>query len=223
MSLSAIQQLNLQTITIPQVSIPQVPTLSSVAAGLFNGDLSGEVGPTASADVVAVFDANGNQLFDLARPIKCNVSQSAKVMDHPVESGATISDFMIILPIEIELSMICTSSEYKAVFQQVKAAFLAQETVMVITKADTYDNMLIQAIPHEETPEMFNVIPVAIKLREVILVTTQYQDAPANTVANPNDQSTINSGETTPAPSTTTLAQDIKNGAVNFYNNMFNN
>ncbi len=191
--------------TIPSIPNPfSVPNLSSIDTG----DFAGSPGPTDASDVVGVFDDSFNQLFDLARPIKANVTPSSRIMDHPVETGTTISDHQIFLPTEMELSLICTTEEYKSVYQQIKSAYLVGSTLIVQTKADTYLNMLIQAIPHDETPELFDVIQVAVKLREGKFVDTQYQTIAAKDVKNPNDQSTVNTGETTPK-STTTIAQNI--------------
>lgn len=197
--------------TFPSIpSPPQIPNLSSINNGNFTNPPRG---PTSATDVVGIFDDSGNQILDLARPIKANVSPSSKIMDHPIETGATISDFQIFLPVEIELSLLCTSSEYRSVYQQINTAFQAGATLTVLTKANAYVNMLIQAIPHEETPEMFDVLPVAVKLREVIQVTTQYQALAPSDVLNPNDQSTVSTGET--SPQTSTIAQNIVHSTVN--------
>ena len=135
-------------------------------------------------------------------------------MNHPVESGAIISDFMVELPIELDVSIICDGVDYVATYQEIKAAYLSKEAHIVVAKADTYSNMVIQAIPHEETPDMYDVLVVGIKMREVILVDTQYQALTATNVANPNDQSTVNSGEISSNPTTSTPAETAVSTAV---------
>lgn len=180
-------------------SIPGLPSLPGLGA-LLGGSKSKSKSASATnaVDVVGVFDDSFNQLFNLARPIKANINPSSKIMDHPIEGGATSSDFRIILPTEIELSLICSSDEYKSAYQQIKTVYLAGQTVTVKTRADTYLNMMISGMPHDETPDMYNAIAVALKLREIIFVTTQYQSLPPSQVQNSDDQSTVKAGEATP-------------------------
>lgn len=180
--------------------LPLPPLVSTVPSG--NLSYTGVV----REDVVAVFDSSYNQVFQLARSMKLNVLPSSKLMDHPIENGATRSDFRVFNPTDLELSVVCTSDNYQAVYQQIKTAYLSGDVFFVTSKADTYSNMMIQAIPHDEIPDMFDVITVAIKMREVILVQTQYQPLPAAQVRDVNDQSTVNTGATTPRPGPSLLA-----------------
>lgn len=151
--------------------------------------------PNASADIVAVFDDNFNQVFVNGRPIKAIVNEDSKVMEHPVETGATITDHSIILPVEIELSLILSADEYRNVYQQIKQVFFGRRLLTVQTKTDSYRNMLIQKLPHDEDPELFNVIALALSLKEVLFVTPQFGTLPASKVANKSNASTVNRGE----------------------------
>ena len=148
-------------------------------------------------DVVGVFDEGFNQLFPLARPIKANVVESAKAMEHPVESGATITDHVVVEPLEIELTLMLVGEERADVYGQVRALFNASTLLTVQTRSGSYPNMVIVAIPHDETPDLYDAFPLALKLREVRLVTTQFQALPPSAVAAPKDASTVKRGEQT--------------------------
>jgi hypothetical protein len=153
-------------------------------------------------DVVGVFDNDTfEQLFITARPMKANVTRQQKIMDHPIESGAIVSDFAIILPVEIELSMLLTGQQYTAMYQEISTYFNTQQLVSIQTKATVFPNMMIQAMPHEETPEMFDVLPLALKFREVQMVTVQYQALPPTAVQTPTDTSTVQRGTQQPQQS----------------------
>lgn len=176
------------------------------------GNVQGSIGSVNNAvnsilsmfgvDVVGVFDNDTfEQLFLTARPMKANINRQQKIMDHPIELGAIVSDFAIVLPVEIELSMLLGGSEYETMYQTIKTYFLSQQMVTIQTKADVFADMLIQAMPHEETPEMFDAIPLALKLREVQLVTVQYQSLPPTAVQAPTDQSTVQGGAQQPQQS----------------------
>ena len=164
-------------------------------------------------DVVGIYDNNTfAQLFKTARPIKANISRDRKIMDHPIETGALVSDFAITMPVSIELSMMLTGEEYAAVYKQIKRYFLASVLVSVQTKADVFPNMLIQAMPHEEDAAMFDAIPLALKLRQVQQVKVQYQALPPQQVAAPQDQSTVNAGVQQPKQQSALL--QLKNFVV---------
>jgi hypothetical protein len=157
---------------------------------------------TAAVDVVGVFDANLNQLFADARPIKAMVKPDSKFMDHPGESGITITDHRVFEPVEIELSMILKAATFRDTYQQVKTAYVGLTALSVQTKADTYANMYIIAMPHDEDPDLFDTISLALKLREVNFVVAQYAQLPASLVSNKSNSSTVKTGQKTAAPAT---------------------
>lgn len=154
-------------------------------------------GPLAE-DVVAVYDQSYNQMFPMARPVKINVTPRSKLMDHPIEDGSVITDFRIILQTEVELAVLCTGESYQDVFQEVKAAYLSGEVFTIVDKADTYFNMMVETMPYDLTSDMYDGIPIGVRFREIQLVAAQYQPLAAADVKNTDDQSTMNTGETTP-------------------------
>lgn len=142
-----------------------------------------------SQDVIGIFDSiTYEQYFVTARPIKVSVSEVAKVMTHPVENGATISDFKVIMPIQIQMSMILSPLEYQATYQSIKTAFKNSTLFIVQTRSDMYLSMMISAMPHEEEAAMFDTIPIALKMEEVKLATTIIGVAKHNKVSNPKSK-----------------------------------
>lgn len=153
-------------------------------------------------DVVGIYDNDTfDQIFNTARPVKANINRQAKVMEHPIESGALVQDFIIILPVEIELSLLLTGDEYAATYQAIKNYFLTGTQVSIQTRADVFPNMLIQGMPHEESPDMFDVIPLALKFKQIQQVLVQYQQLSATQTTQPQDQSTVNAGAKQPQES----------------------
>lgn len=157
---------------------------------------------TASFDTVAIFDQNFQQLFALARPIKATVKEAAKLMEHPLETGSTFIDHTIILPVEVELSLIPTYGEYRNVYEAMRQAFRNRDLLVVQTKTGTYDNLLIESMPHEEDPEMYDTVTIAVTLREVQLIQAQFNKLPLNRVRNPANSSTVDKGQQRPTEST---------------------
>lgn len=165
--------------------------------------------PNASADVVAVFDQNFNQVLTLARPIKAALRETSQVMKHPVETGVVITEHMIIDPIGIELSMVLVSTDYRNTYQQIKQLFKAGALLTVQTKTDSYQNMLISKLPHDEDPEMFDVIALALSLEEAQFVEAQFGSLPASKVANKSNASTIQKGAQIPKTQTPSILYQV--------------
>ena len=150
---------------------------------------------TSSKDLVGVFNQSFTQVFEKARPLKATIKEEAKVFEHPIETGATITDFRIIQPIEIEISLMLNSEDYKSVYQQIRQLFLNGELLVVQTKAGVYDNQLIQAMPHEEDPAQYDAITLGLKLKQAQFVTPQFATLPRRQVRNKSNSSTVARGE----------------------------
>ena len=135
--------------------------------------------PTAAYDKVQVFDQDFNQVFPLARSIKAVVKEEAKVMEHPLETGATITDHRIILPVEIELSLVLVNS-YQDTYSQIRQYYLNATLLNVQTKSGTYYNQLISSMPHEENPDMYDALTLALTLKQAQFATTKIDYSPKN-------------------------------------------
>jgi hypothetical protein len=132
-------------------------------------------------------------------------------MDHPLEDGTPVTDFKVIMPVVIELGLLIDTSNFDGTYQDIYDAFLDSTFLTVRTNASVYENMVIESPPHDETPEMFGMLQMSLRLREVQLVTVQYQALQQTDVATPTDQSTVNRGEQQPQPTNSAL-YDITSG-----------
>lgn len=168
--------------------------------------------PSASADVVGIFDQNFNQVFATARPMKATYNVTAKSMEHPIEDGATITDFRIFVPTEIQISLILQATDYRSVYQQISQLFLNSTILNVQGRAKTFNNMLIDKMPSEESADMFDVIAVALTLKEAKFVTPSFGKLPATKVKNKSQASTVSAGQIEPA---------ANNGASTLYKAFF--
>ena len=166
--------------------------------------------PTHAYDQVAIFDDDFIQLFPGARAIKAIVKEQSKVMEHPLEDGATITDHRVILPIEIELSFILKPEDYQDTYNQIKQYYLDATLLNVQTKSGVYQNQLIQAMPHEENPDQYNTLVLAINTKEVLFALTEFEYS----AADPLQSSTVNRG----AQQGTTVNTNTSYGAQLFDN-----
>lgn len=155
------------------------------------------------SDAVAVFDQNYNQVFRKARSIKAVVKEQAKLMTHPVETGAIITDHRVVLPVEIDLSMILQAPDYQDVYRAVRSYYLNGTLLVVQTRAGIYENQIISAMPHQEDPDQYNALTLALSLRQVQFVTAQYAVIPRDTTNASTVKRGVQQGTTSKEKSTT--------------------
>lgn len=137
---------------------------------------------TRAVDVVGVFDENFKQMVPTARPMRALVNVASKLMEHPLESGATITDHRVKEPVLIDLDLLLTSEEYQSTYKSLREIYNKGTLLIVQTKSDTYANMMIEAMPHDEVTDIVDGLPLVLKLKEVIVVTTQFQALPPKSV-----------------------------------------
>jgi len=151
--------------------------------------------PTAAIDVVCVLDEALAQVFEKARPMKAEVKEESKTMEHPLETGSTITDHRIILPVVVELSMLLATEDYAATYNQIKDLFLRAELLTVQTRVGTFTSMLIEKMPHDESADMQDACMLALTLKEAKFVSPQFSTLK---VASPRDSNTAKRGEQQP-------------------------
>lgn len=164
--------------------------------------------PSFAFDTVAVFDQSFQQVFPQARSIKAVVKEESKVMEHPLETGGTITDHRVVLPVSIELSLIVQSkSGLQEVYRAIKQYYLNATLLTVQTRSSIYENQMIASMPHEENPDQYDVLAIAVTLKQIQFATTQYTVVPKN----PKNSSTVDRGTQagTALSPTNTAAYDI--------------
>lgn len=125
-------------------------------------------------DVVAVLDSDFAQVFERARPMKATLKRDSQTMKHPIETGATVTDHRIVLPIEIELPLVLNSDDYVDVYAEIERLFLDGTLLTVQTRSGSYPNMCIASMPHEESPDGMDKLDLALTLHEVQFVTPTF-------------------------------------------------
>lgn len=178
------------------INVPLGTAALGVASLLGAGALSfaSQYFSSFAVDVVGVYDENFSQLITTARPMRASIQPNAKVMEHPVESGGVVTDWRVILPIEITLTMFLAGEDYQSVYKTIESMFAGTTLVTIQTKSGVYPNMLLAGMPHEETPDEYDMLAVGLRFREALLVSAQFQAiGPAQAPA--TDESTISRGE----------------------------
>ena len=155
---------------------------------------------TGAFDVVAVLDKEFNQVFPDLTIIKATVKEESKPFEHPLETGALVTDHRIIQPIEIELSALVMEN-FRKVYQQAKSIYLRGDLMTVQTKTDSYPSMLISSMPHEESGDMLDGIMISMSLKEAKFIDAEFKEmekGPAPKPASKKNSNTVKRGEQRP-------------------------
>ena len=132
---------------------------------------------------------DGNFLMPTAI-MNADVKVESKITTHPVESGVVVSDHKIINPIEISMRIVMPVYLYESVIKQLKDFYNRSEKLVVLTKDGVYKNMIVEKLPHTETPENYDRLVFDIGFKEVLIVDPKAQNAPANS----DNSDTVNTG-----------------------------
>lgn len=177
-------------------------------------DLSG----AATQDLVAILDAETfEQLFSAAQPMRVSVRNTGRTTKFAVEDGTTRSDHYVRDPIELAVDLIIEDEDARDGYDQIKQARDANRLVIVQTKVDSYESMLITEIPHDETVELGGAISMPMRLSEWRTVTPQFGGLPPGKVKNKKQSSTSKGGQkqTTEADPATTRKASVAYGIFN--------
>lgn len=166
--------------------------------------------PTFGGKTVLVTMQDGTEVFPRAQFTKAEIKPESMPMEHPVESGATITDHRILKPIEIELSTVLSKEDYKAVYKEISSLYVNGTLLIVQSRAGTFTNQLIQAIPHTEDAEQYDAIVMALKLKQVLIATT-----PTVTTTTPGTSSTAAIRPVVTGPAQPTNSTTVDQGVIN--------
>lgn len=170
--------------------------------------------PGSPVDINAIFDAATlKQVFYNARPMKATIREPSKIMEHPAENGIVIADHRITMPVEIEIPMMVNSQYYRAVYKDIKKAFSSGDKFIVQTRVESYRNMVISDIPHEETPDIYDSILIGLRFKQILYAEPTGTFSPVN----PSYQDTVSTGlQAAKTPSLTAAQQQKLNDYLKY-------
>ena len=168
--------------------------------------------------LVAILDAESfEQLFTATSPMRVTVREEKKVTKFQVEDGSERSDHVVRLATEIGIDLVIEDEFARGMYLQLQQAWRDNKLVIVQTKVASYESMLIESMPHDETPEMGNGISMPIRLTEWRTVTPQYGSLPPSKVANKKQADTAKQGQkqSSPASQAQTRKASVLYGVLN--------
>lgn len=181
-----------------------------------------------STDVVKVIIVSNAgeevQQFPDAIPMKVSVNRQARLFKSPLETSVNVTDHKVIDQDLITLSLIIPNGLYKETYQLIDQIFIRSDSLTIQTKAATYDNMIIQAMPHEENPEYFDAITMNLALEETQFATLNVVTLPADKVSEPQQSDTQDRGTQNPVEPGQSVAAQIRDSlsdAIGSFSGLF--
>jgi len=157
--------------------------------------------------VTALFDNEGNQLFETVGILEMSTSPSNTFAEHTLEDGRVVIDNKIINRVLISVTAILSPDDFKQAYARIKEADTNNTRFTVQNRVDTFNDMYIESYPYSESSAIANTIAIVINFIEQQFVEVKVENLPPVKVKNQTDADTVDSGEKLPAaqPSTTLL------------------
>lgn len=148
-----------------------------------------------AVDVVGVYGDAFRQYFESTHIMRAVVNESSQLMKQPREDGTTTVDHRVILPVEMQLSVLLPPGDFQNAYYEIKSAYERGESFSVKTRTSIHQNMVLSAMPREETAAEPDLVKIVLVFEEVKYMTAQFQALPPRAVANKSDSSTAKRGQ----------------------------
>ncbi len=199
-----------------------LPNLSQVGNVIAGESLIFGLGQAAQALMIIPQGMLG--AISIQATLEETMTHTLSVTEHPVQSGAAITDHSYREPVEITMRCVWSNSSQEAAQGAVSALFeggslatadfvggiytlllrLQQDRVAFTVRSTirNYDNMLITSLSVDRDQTTSQALMVTVTCREIIVVSTQVTNAPsAAQLLNPQDnQAVVNVGPQTLVP-----------------------
>tara|TARA_R110000851_G_scaffold60415_6_gene139475 strand:- start:1115 stop:1648 length:534 start_codon:yes stop_codon:yes gene_type:complete len=163
--------------------------------------------------VTALFDEDGNQLFETLGILELSASPTNIFAEHTLEDGTVVSDNKIINQVRVSVTAIFSPEDFKAAYAKLKEADKNNTKFTVQNRVDTFNDMYIESYPYSESSAIANTIAININFIEQQFVEVKTTSLPPAKVKNQPDADTIDSGEKLPVEQPTTALSDLLTSA----------
>lgn len=156
--------------------------------------------------VSAIFDSDGNTLFETAKLISISVAPSNTYAQHVLEDGSIMADHKYRNQTRVSMSIMLDPDDYKSVYQDIVNASNNNTKITVQTRVSTYSSMYIEAYPHEESARIYGTVAINISLVEQIFNVSDDSSLTSDDVSSEYDADTTDRGSILASDVSTTVA-----------------
>lgn len=181
----------------------------SIGAGLTLGGL------VLANKAVSIYENNREILTDVILQ-DADAADDAQTMDHPLESGALVTDHIVFNPNEVTLRcwMPNTPFLFDRALREIQNLYKQSREVTVKIRSDIFEPMIMVGKPVKVGADNIDHVVYELSFKQILKAVSQYVPLPASQVKHKQDASTVSSGEKQPQPSTTALDSFVT-GVVN--------
>ena len=144
-------------------------------------------------------NTSGAPVFSDAVIMSIDVKPENSIFQHPLETGANIMDHVVQQPLEATVTMMLEKDVYRDTYTSIKSYFTNVNLLLLQTRTDSYENMALVTIPHEENPDIYDAIPITLTLRQMTFVSPSQGTMTTDSVDSPDDSNTVLQGMKTPS------------------------
>lgn len=155
------------------------------------------INSTYAQDIVYLGDEDGQQILETARIRRVGITIKSEIFEHPLETGNKIADFAIIRPVTLQVFALIPAEDTMTLYTQLRDMQRNGTRLSLFTRADAYDDLIIEELPHEESPEVGDCLSINLLLREVQWFDYTVESLPVKAVQQPKDADTKKIGNKT--------------------------
>lgn len=133
-------------------------------------------------------------LLVTAHPMRIDVKDEKRATKFPVETGALRSDHVIDELTEISVEFLMIGMLGRLHFEELRMFYESKRLVTVVCDMGVYPDMLIEAMPHTESPSMLSTGAAQLRFVEWREVAPEYGELQQEDVAAPQHASTQQRG-----------------------------
>jgi predicted transcriptional regulator len=164
--------------------------------------------------VTALFDEDGNQLFETVGILEMSTSPSNTFAEHTLEDGRVVIDNKITNRVLISVTAILSPDDFKQAYAKIKDSDKNNTNFTIQNRVDTFSNMYIESYPYSESSAISNTIAININFIEQQFVASKVENLSPSKVTNQSDADTINSGQKLPKEQSTTLLDLLSSAGI---------
>ena len=164
--------------------------------------------------VTALFDQDGNQLFETIGILEMSTAPSNTFAEHTLEDGKVVIDNKIVNRVLVSVTAILSPDDFKQAYANIKEADQNSTNFTIQNRVDTYSNMYIESYPYSESSAIANTIAITINFIEQQFVEVKTTSLPPEKVKSPPDADTVNSGQKLPKEQSTALLDLLNSSGI---------
>lgn len=143
-----------------------------------------------------------------------STDRTAQVMQHPLETGASVMDHRIIDPTTLYLRLIMSKDNYRSVYSSIQNYHVQSKLVKIHTRTRVNRNMAIVSFPDEQDPELFDALSMEITFREMLFVTPSQGTMTEENQREKADSNTVQQGQKSPGGVITVVNENAQQEAL---------